>query len=187
MKKTISLNNLFWSFFKINLVTFGGGFVIMPIIKKTFVESKKILNEQDMIDMIALAQSIPGAMAINTSMLVGYRLRGVKGALISMIGASLPPLLVISVISFFYAAFQTNPYVIAILRGMRGAVSAVMIVAAYSMMTSVLKSDRIFAITLMVSSFIIANFTQISVGYIMLVAGIIGYLYFTYLTKMVIK
>jgi chromate transport protein ChrA len=73
------------------------------------------------------------------------------------------------------------------LRGMRGAVSAVMIVAAYSMMTSVLKSDRIFAITLMVSSFIIANFTQISVGYIMLVAGIIGYLYFTYLAKMVIK
>jgi len=69
----------------------------MPIIKKTFVESKKILSEQDMIDMIALAQSIPGAMAINTSMLVGYRLRGVKGALISMIGASLPPLLVISV------------------------------------------------------------------------------------------
>jgi chromate transporter len=186
MEKTISLFELSTAFFKINLVTFGGGFVIMPIIKKTFVENKKILDEQDMIDMIALAQSIPGAMAINPSMLVGYKLRGVKGALVSMIAASLPPLLVISVISFFYSAFQTNPYVLAILRGMRGAVSAVMIVAAYSMMTTVLKNDRLFSIILMLSAFMLSYFTQISVGYILIVAGIIGYLYFTYLNKKVL-
>lgn len=185
MKKSITLIDLFWSFFKINLVTFGGGFVIMPIIKKTFVEQKQVLDEQDMIDLIALAQSIPGAMAINTSMLVGHRLRGLKGALISMIGATLPPLLVISVISFFYTAFQTNPYVLAALRGMRGAVTAVMIVAAYSMMQTVLKTNIVFSIIMMISAFLLAYFTSISVGYLMLCAAIIGYLYFTFLRKQV--
>ncbi len=185
MKKNITLIDLFWSFFKINLVTFGGGFVIMPIIKKTFVEHKKVLDEQDMIDLIALAQSIPGAMAINTSMLVGHRLRGLKGALISMIGAALPPLIVISVISFFYTAFQTNPYVLAALRGMRGAVTAVMIVAAYSMMQTVLKTNIVFSVIMMISAFLIAYLTNISVGYLMLSAGIIGYLTFTFLIKQV--
>lgn len=185
MKKNISLIDLFWTFFKINMVTFGGGFVIMPIIKKDFVDKKGILEEHDMLDLIALAQSIPGAMAINTSMLVGHRLRGLKGAVISMIGASLPPLLVISVISFFYDAFQTNPVILAILRGMGGAVTAVMIVSAYSMMKGVLKHDKPFAIVMMIGSFLIAYLSEISVGYIMLVAAMIGYLYFTYLAKKV--
>lgn len=183
MKKNISLTDLFWTFFKINMVTFGGGFVIMPIIKKDFVDKKKILEEHDMLDMIALAQSIPGAMAINTSMLVGHRLRGLKGAVISMIGASLPPLLVISVISFFYTAFQTNLVILALLRGMRGAVTAVMIVSAYSMMKGVLKHDKTFSIVMMITSFAVAYLTDISVGYVMLCAALIGYLYFTFLRK----
>ena len=74
--KKISSFELFISFFKINMITFGGGYAIMPIIKKLYVDYKKILVEDDMLDLIALAQSIPGALAINTSMLVGYKLRG---------------------------------------------------------------------------------------------------------------
>jgi len=183
MKKNITLTELFWTFFKINMVTFGGGFVIMPIIKKDFVDRKKILDEQDMLDMVALAQSIPGAMAINTSMLVGHRLRGTKGSVVSMVGASLPPLLVISVISFFYTAFQTNPYVLALLRGMRGAVTAIMLVSAYSMMKGVLKHNKVFSLFMMTGSFLAAYLTDISVGYLMLCAALIGYLYFTFLRK----
>ena len=80
----------------------------MPIIKKVYVDDKKILIEDDMLDLIALAQSIPGAMAINTSMLVGYKLRGTLGALVSLIGAFLPPLLIISIISVFYQIFQNS-------------------------------------------------------------------------------
>ena len=125
--KKISLFELFISFFKINTITFGGGYAIMPIIKKVYVDDKRILLEEDMLDLIALAQSVPGAMAINTSMLVGYKLRGTLGALVSLIGAFLPPLLIISIVSIFYQIFQTNPLIQAILGGMRGAVSAVMI------------------------------------------------------------
>lgn len=183
MKKNISYVDLFWTFFKINMVTFGGGFVIMPIIKKDFVDRKQILDEQEMLDMIALAQSIPGAMAINTSMLVGHRLRGVPGATVALIGAFLPPLLVISVISFFYAAFQTNPIILAALRGMRGAVTAVMLVSAFSMMQGVLKQDKTFAIVMMLGAFGLALMTDISVAVLLLFAALIGYFYFTFLRK----
>lgn len=183
MKPLISYRDLFWSFFKINLVTFGGGFVIMPIIKKTFVEKKKLLDEAEMIDMIALAQSIPGVMAINTSMLVGHKVRGVKGALVAMVGGFLPPLIVLSIISFFYVAFQTNPIILALLRGMRGAVTAVLLVSSYSMFRSVLKADVPFALTMMTSAFLMAYFTDLSVAYLMLGAGLIGYLYYTHLKK----
>lgn len=183
MKPSISYTDLFWSFFKINLVTFGGGFVIMPIIKKTFVERKGLLEEAEMIDLIALAQSIPGAMAINTSMLVGHRVRGVRGAIVAMIGGFLPPLLVLSVISFFYVAFQTNPIILALLRGMRGAVTAVLLVSSYSMFRSVLKTDVPFALTMMIGAFLVSYFTNLSVAYLMLGAGLIGYLYYTHLRK----
>lgn len=183
MKPSISYTDLFWSFFKINLVTFGGGFVIMPIIKKTFVERKGLLEEADMIDMIALAQSIPGVMAINTSMLVGHKLKGVRGALVAMIGGFLPPLIVLSVISFFYVAFQTNPIILAMLRGMRGAVTAVLFVSSYSMLKSVLKADVPFALTMMISAFLIGWLTDLSVAYLMLGAGTMGYLYYTHLRK----
>ena len=138
-----------------------------------------------MLDIIALAQSIPGAMAINTSMLVGYKLRGVMGALVSLIGAFLPPLLVISVVYVFYELFQTNLLIQSILSGMRGAVSAVMIYSAFNMLKSLLKTNRVFSLTLMILAFLIGWFTNISVGYIMLVAGIIGFLYFGYIINWV--
>lgn len=181
--KKITLLELFISFFKINMITFGGGYAIMPIIKSVYVDDKKRLLENDMLDLIALAQSIPGAMAINTSMLVGYKLRGPFGALVSLFGAFLPPLFIISIISIFYQIFQTNPLIQAILGGMRGAVSAVMIYASFNMFTSMLKTNRIFSLTLMSLAFLLTWFTNISVGYIMLSAGIIGFLYFGYILE----
>lgn len=184
MKKPSYLE-LALSFFKINMVTFGGGYAIMPIIKKYYVDEKAYLVENDMLDIIALAQSIPGAMAINTSMLVGYKLRGTLGALVSLVGAFLPPLLVISVVSVFYQLFQTNLLIQSVLSGMRGAVSAVMLFSAYQMFRSLLKTNRIFSLTLMLLAFGIGWFTNISVGYIMLSAGIIGFLYFGYIKNWV--
>lgn len=184
MKKPSYLE-LAFSFFKINMVTFGGGYAIMPIIKKYYVDEKGYLVENDMLDIIALAQSIPGAMAINTSMLVGYKLRGVPGAIVSLIGAFLPPLLVISVVYVFYELFQSNLLIQSILSGMRGAVSAVMIFSAYQMFKSLLKSNRTFSLILMFAAFTIGWFTDISVGYIMLSAGLIGFLYFGYIRNMV--
>lgn len=169
------------SFFKINMVTFGGGYAIMPIIKKVYVNDKGYLAEEDMFNLIALAQSIPGAMAINTSMLVGYKLRGVKGAIVSLIGAFLPPLLVISVVYLFYAFFQTDPTIQFVLSGMRGAVSAVMFYSAFEMVRSLFKNNVVFSLTLLLGAFMLGWFTEISVGYIMLGAGFIGFIFFTFI------
>jgi chromate transporter len=92
-------------------------------------------------------------------------------------------LIVLSVISFFYVAFQTNPIILAMLRGMRGAVTAVLFVSSYSMLKSVLKADVPFALTMMISAFLIGWLTDLSVAYLMLGAGTMGYLYYTHLRK----
>jgi chromate transporter len=179
--KKISLVNLFISFFKINLITFGGGYAIVPIIKKIFVDEKQQLSEEKMMNLIALAQSTPGALAINTSMFLGYEIHGLFGTLVALVGAFLPPLLVISVISMFYQAFQSNPLIQAILLGMRGAVSAIMIVAAFRMTQSLLSMNKVFSILMMTSAILLSLFTHLSVGYLMLMSGFIGFIYFSYL------
>ena len=179
--KKISLVSLFISFFKINLITFGGGYAIVPIIKKTFVDEDKQLSEDKMYSLIALAQSTPGALAINTSMFVGYEIHGIIGTLVALVGAFLPPLLVISVISMFYQAFQTNPMIQAILIGMRGAVSAIMIVAAYNMTKTLLSQNKVFSILMMCIAILTSLYTNLSIGYLMLMSGLIGFIYFGYL------
>ena len=178
--KKISLVSLFISFFKINLITFGGGYAIVPIIKKTFVDEKQQLTEEKMYNLIALAQSTPGALAINTSMFVGYEIHGVIGTLVALVGAFLPPLLVISIISMFYQIFQSDPLIQAILLGMRGAVSAIMIVAAYTMTQSLLSMNKGFSILMMTLAILLSLYTNLSVGYLMLMSGFIGFIYFGY-------
>jgi chromate transporter len=173
-----SLFRLASSFFKINLVTFGGGYSIIPVISKQYVEKWHYLNEEEMLDLIALCPSVPGAMAVNTSVLVGYKLRGKKGALASLIGAILPPLFVITAVFYFYAEFQSNPYIQAILNGMRGAVSAVMLYATYKMAKAALKTNTLFSILMMVVVFILGSFTDIPTAVLILSSGLIGFIYF---------
>ena len=97
---------LFTSTFYISAFTFGGGYVIVPLLKKKFVDDLKWIEEEEMLDLTAISQSSPGAMAVNTSMLIGYRVAGIAGALVTILGTVLPPLIILSVISIFYQAFQ---------------------------------------------------------------------------------
>ncbi len=123
--KKISLAKLFWIFFKINAITFGGGYTIVPIIKDIFVEDLKLIDEEKMLDIVALAQGGPGAMAISTSVLTGYKLRGPVGAIVSLVASSMPCLITLSIISQFYQAFKTNFYISSALLGISGAISAI--------------------------------------------------------------
>ena len=109
---------LFWSTFRLSACTFGGGYVIVPLMRKTFVEKLRWIDEGEMMDFTAIAQSTPGAMAVNASILVGYRMAGVPGALVTVGGTVLPPLIIISVISLFYQAFRANPIVNLAMTGM---------------------------------------------------------------------
>ena len=96
---------LFLSTFKLSACTFGGGFVIIPLMRERFVKKLHWIEEEEMLDLTAIAQSSPGSIAINASILVGYHVAGIPGALITVVGAALPPLIIISVISVLYQAF----------------------------------------------------------------------------------
>lgn len=118
---------LFLSTFQLSAFTFGGGFVIIPLIRKKFVEQLGWIGEEEMLDLAAIAQSSPGAIAVNISILVGYRVAGVPGALLTVVGTMTPPLIVISVISLFYAAFRDNVFVNMAMCGMLAGVAAVIL------------------------------------------------------------
>ena len=116
---------LFLSTFELSACTFGGGFVIIPLMRKKFVEDLGWIEEQEMMDLTSIAQSSPGAIAVNASILVGYHVAGITGALLTVLGTVLPPLVIISIISMFYQAFRDNAInIIAIILicGMIGAI-----------------------------------------------------------------
>ena len=116
---------LFKATFLLSAFTFGGGFVIVSLMKKKFVEELQWLEEEEMLDITAIAQSSPGPIPINASVILGYRMYGVVGSLVAILGTSLPPMIIISVISIFYAQFRSNRIIAIALQVMRAGVAAV--------------------------------------------------------------
>ena len=106
-----TLWQLFKATFLLSAFTFGGGFVIVSLMKKKFVEELKWLDESEMLDITAIAQSSPGPIPINASVILGYRMCGIPGSLIAILGTALPPMIIISVISYFYVQFRSNCFV----------------------------------------------------------------------------
>ena len=137
---------LFLSTFRLSACTFGGGFVIIPLMRKRFVEELGWIEEDEMLDLTAIAQSSPGAIAVNASILVGYHVAGVPGAMITVLGTVLPPLMIISVISLFYQAFRDNAIVNMAMSGMLCGVAAVICDVVINMAKAVLKNPlcRVF-------------------------------------------
>lgn len=165
---------LFLSCFYISAFTFGGGFVIITFMKRKFVDEKGWINEQEMLDLTALAQSAPGAIAVNAAVLVGWRIGGFLGMLTAVVGTILPPLLIISVVSLFYAAFAANRYVALVLDGMQAGVAAVILDVVCNLGKNVVKSRSVVKIGLMAAAFTATFFFKINVIYIILAAAAVG-------------
>ena len=125
------------------MLTFGGGYTIVPLIREEFVRRESLLSDDEMLSLIALSQTVPGPIAVSTALMTGYRLKGDQG-LSSVSRRGTPPLITISVLYTFYAWFAENFWVRAALRGMGGAVSAVMLIAVYDLAKASLKKHRIF-------------------------------------------
>ena len=166
---------LFISTFYLSAFTIGGGYVIVPLMRKKFVDEYKWIEEKEMIDIVAVSQSSPGPIAVNASILVGYRLAGLRGSLMTILGTILPPLIIISIISVFYTAFQESRIINAALMGMRAAVAAVMIDAIYKLGKTVLKGDKLFSDIIMIDAFMLAFFVNINVALILLMCGFVGW------------
>lgn len=165
---------LFLSTLQLSAFTFGGGFVIIPLMRKKFVEQLHWIDEQEMMDLTAIAQSSPGAIAVNAAILVGYRVAGAVGALLTVLGAILPPLVIISVISLFYAAFRDNAIVSMVMKGMLAGVAAVIFDVVYTMLRGVLKLRRALPIVMLLAAFVATRFLKVNILLIILVCGAVG-------------
>ncbi|MDO5755096.1 MAG: chromate transporter [Tissierellia bacterium] len=172
--KNISNGELFFKLFKINAITFGGGYTIIPVIKNEFVDKKELIDERDMLDLMAISQSVPGAMAINVSILLGYKIKGLSGAILCMIAASLPCLIIITIISYFYRAFRDNFYVSSALLGMSGIISAILLLTVIDLAKSAMAYQKRFAIIMMILSFILSSIVHVKTGIIIVLCGLSG-------------
>ena len=165
---------LFASTFYLSAFTFGGGYVIIPLMKKKFVDDLQWIEEEEMLNLTAIAQSSPGAVAVNAAILLGYRVAGISGALVTILGTILPPFITLSIISIFYTAFRDNIVVNAVLKGMQAGVAAVIADVVLNLGSNVLKQKDIVSMIIMVGAFIATFFFKINVMYIVLVCGCMG-------------
>ena len=177
-KRKTGERNVLWTLFTsmlyISAFTFGGGFVIVTFMKKKFVDELHWINEDEMLDMTALAQSAPGAIAVNAAILVGRRVAGFTGMIVSVLGTILPPITILAVISLFYKAFATNPWVAAVLGGMQAGVAAVICDVVWNLGTKVVKEKSAMSIAIMAGAFIATAFFKVNVIVIILCAAALG-------------
>ena len=170
------LRALFFSTLYISAFTFGGGYVIVTFMKRKFVDELHWIDEQEMLDMTALAQSSPGAIAVNAAILVGWRVEGLPGMAVAVLGSILPPMVILSVISFVYQAFATNPYVALVLKGMQAGVAAVILDVVCDLGSDVFKTRSVLLIGLMVAAFVASSVFNVNVILIILAATAFGVL-----------
>lgn len=152
-RETHVLWKLFKSMFVLSACTFGGGFVIVSLMKKKFVEELQWLDEDEMLDITAITQSAPGPLPVNASVIIGYRMRGIKGSLAAVVGTILPPMIIISLISVFYTQFRSNTYIATALQVMRAGVAAVIFDVVWNLAENVCKTRRFLYIAMMIVSF----------------------------------
>lgn len=175
MKKDYSkLWILFKSMFMLSACTFGGGFVIVSLMKKKYVEELQWLEEDEMLDVTAITQSAPGPLPVNASVIIGYRLAGVVGSLVAILGTILPPMLIISIISLFYEQFRTNPYISTALQVMRAGVAAVIFDVVFNLAKNVVNTKRTLYIGMMVVAFVATYLLDISAMVVILTCFGIG-------------
>lgn len=165
---------LFISTFTLSAFTFGGGYVIVPLMRKKFVETLKWIDEEEMMDLIAIAQSAPGPIAVNSSIIIGYRLAGIPGAFVTVFGTVLPPMITLSVISLFYTAFRDNVVVNLVLKGMGIGVAAVIVDVVYTMGKNIVVTKNMLSIIVMILSLVAALVFKVNVIWVILACGVIG-------------
>ena len=168
------LFHLFISTLYLSAFTFGGGYVIVSLLKKKFVDEYHWIENDEMLDLVAIAQSAPGAIAVNGAIVVGYKLAGVTGLLTAVLGTVLPPFLILSVISVCYEAFRSMTLIALMLEGMQAGVAAVIACVTYEMGNGIAKDGDKMSLLIMAGAFVAACFMNVNVIYIILTCIIFG-------------
>ncbi|WP_110953514.1 chromate transporter [Anaerosinus massiliensis] len=164
---------LFWSFFKLSPISFGGGFAMVPILEREIVEKKKWIAGDKIVDIFALAQSAPGAIATNSAIFVGYQVAGIPGAFAAMLGMVIPTFAIVILLATAFVSFQHNVHVLAALAGIRPVIVALIASAAYKMSHSAL-IDRSSWLICLVSLAVLLFIPQINIIFVILSGAFLG-------------
>ena len=173
-KQEVSLIKMFTSTFTLSMFTFGGGFVIVPLMKKKFVDELHWVEEKEMMDLVAIAQSSPGAIAVNGSIIIGYRLKEIVGALVNILETVLPPLIILTIISYCYDAFRSSAVVSFAMRGMQAAVAAVIVDVVFNMIKGLIVERNRVGIVVMILALIANTVFKVNILILIVVCGAIG-------------
>lgn len=176
------LLDLFWTFFKIGITSFGGGYTMIALIEREIVDKKKWLGSEEMLNVFAIAETTPGPISINSSTYVGYHRAGVFGAAASTFGVVLPSFIIIFVISFFIEFFQTNLWLNYALKGMRIGALVLILGAVIRMYKKTEKT--VFGLLILIFTFLVTLFTSFSIIYTLLICAGIGIIY-CFVTRLV--
>ena len=169
------LFHLFISTLYLSAFTFGGGYVIVSLLKKKFVDEYHWIENDEMLDLVAIAQSAPGAIAVNGAIVVGYKLAGIIGAFVAVIGAIIPPFVIITILAMCYQAFRDNWLISQMLEGMQAGVGAVIASVVWDMGSGITKEKDTVSILVMIAAFAVSMIFNINVIFIILAAGILGF------------
>lgn len=170
------LMDLFFTFLKIGAFTIGGGLAMLPVIEKEIVDKKKYIGKEEIVDAFAVSQSLPGIIAINSAIYVGYRVSGILGAIFSALGVILPSFVVILAIAIMFTNTTGNIHVNKALTGVKAGIAGVIVVTVIKLGKKVIKDA--FALIIAVVSFICIAVFDISIVIVLLSGAFLGYLYY---------
>jgi chromate transporter len=168
------LLKMFWGFFRIGAFTIGGGYAMLPLMEREFVEKQKWVNPEEMVDIIALVQSLPGVIAVNTSVFIGYKLGGLIGAVVALAGVILPSILIILIIAVLLLNIQGSPVAQRAFAGVRAGVAALIAIAAARLSKRAIRDT--WGIVLAVAAFIAIVFFDVHAIYAILAGAFLGYI-----------
>lgn len=156
------LIKLFFSMMMISAFTFGGGFVIIGMMRKKFCDELHWVTDDEVLDMTAIAQSAPGALAVNSAIIFGYRIAGIAGALVSVLATIIPPIIIISVVCMIYDAFSSNQIIQTALQVMRAGVAAIIADVVIDLAGNIISTRNTLNIILMIAAFIATWYFKVS-------------------------
>ncbi len=165
---------LFKSTFLISTFTVGGGFVIVPLLKAKFVDEYHWLDDKETLTLVSVAQSAPGVVAVNSAIIMGYKMAGMSGAFCATLATVLPPLITLTIVSYFYSFFATNHYVQIVLKGMQWGATALILQVMYDLLKKQWKKKVAFPIVITIGTFLANYLFNFNMMYIVLIDALIG-------------
>lgn len=165
---------LFKSTFLISAFTVGGGMVIIPLLKAKFVDEYGWIDDKETLDIVAIAQSMPGVMAINASIMLGYRMSGLMGTMVTLMATILPPLITMSLIALFYDLFAHNHYIQLVLKGMQCGATAIIINVVINLVQKLFKKKLILPCLIFFATMLAVLVFDVNLMYCVIVDGLIG-------------